>query len=87
MKTNLYSVRDIKLQKYGIPFVAPNDEIAKRMLHSTISAGGTTMSEFPEDFQLYKLGNYDDDTGEFETENEFLANATEYKNEDKEKKE
>lgn len=79
MKANLYSVRDIKMQKYGMPFVALNDDIAKRTLASTIKAGGTTISEFPEDFQLYKLGSYDDDTGELETNNEFLANATEFK--------
>jgi len=78
MEGNLYSLFDRKMQKYGMPYNAPNDEIAKRMLISTINAGGTTISEFPEDFSLYKIGKYNDDTGELTTEVKFLANAIEF---------
>ncbi len=78
MKVELYSVKDTKLGKFCTPFTAPNDEIAKRMLQSTIMAGGNNIAQFPEDFQLFKLGNYDEDTGELTTENKFLANATEF---------
>lgn len=79
MDIKLYSIRDIKLEKYGQPFVAPNDEIAKRMLQSTIRAGQTTIAEYPEDFQLFKLGEYNEDTGELKNEQRFVANATEFK--------
>lgn len=78
MKNNLYSMKDTKMGKFSMPFVAPNDEIAKRTLASTIKQGGTTISEFPEDFQLFRLGNYDEDTGDLTTDNEFIANATEF---------
>lgn len=78
MKGNLYSIKDTKLGKFGMPFTAPNDDIAKRSLTSTIRAGGNNISEYPEDFQLFKLGSYDDDTGELTTEVKFLANATEF---------
>lgn len=81
MKINLYSLKDTKLGKFCQPFTAPNDEIAKRMLNSTINAGGNNIAEYPEDFQLFKLGHYEEDTGELTTENEFIANATEFKKE------
>lgn len=79
MKINLYSVKDTKLGKFAQPFCAPNDDIAKRMLTSTISAGNNNIAEFPEDFQLFKLGKYEEETGTLESEVEFLANATELK--------
>lgn len=78
MKINLYSVKDSKLGKFCQPFTAPNDEIAKRMLQSTIRAGGNNIADYPEDFQLFKIGNYDEDTAELTTEQKFLANATEF---------
>lgn len=80
MDGKLYSLKDTKLGKFGMPFVAPNDEIAKRMLHSTVNAGETTVAEYPEDFQLYLLGSYNDDTGELTSELKFIANATEFSN-------
>lgn len=79
MNINLYSVKDTKLGKYCQPFTAPNNEIAKRMLHSTVRAGGNNIADYPEDFQLYKLGHYEEDTGELHNEMEFIANATEFK--------
>ena len=81
MLIKLYSIKDTKLGKYAQPFSAPNDEIAKRMLTSTIRAGGNNIADYPEDFQLYKLGQYDEDTGDLQTDNKFLANATEFKKE------
>ena len=78
MKVNLYSIKDTKLGKYCQPFTAPNNEIAKRMVTSTIRAGGNNIADYPEDMQLYKLGHYDEDTGILENDNEFLANCTEF---------
>lgn len=79
MEGNLYSVKDTKLGKFGMPFTAPNDEIAKRNLIATIRAGDNNIAEFPEDFQLFKIGSMNDDTGELTTDVKFLANAIEYK--------
>lgn len=78
MNINLYSIKDTKLGKYCQPFTAPNNEIAKRMVTSTIRAGGNNIADYPEDMQLYKLGYYNEDTGELVTELEFLANCTEF---------
>lgn len=81
MKINLYSIKDTKLGKYCQPFTAPNDDIAKRMLASTMLDNNPNngIRNFPEDYQLYKLGKYDEDTGELITETKFIVNATEYK--------
>lgn len=80
-KPGIYSLKDIKLGKLGIPFVAPNDDIAKRMLAETMQAGDTTIAKYPEDFQLFKLGEYDEITGELVNDFKFIANATEFKKE------
>lgn len=79
MNIELYSMKDTKLGKYCTPFQAPNKEIAKRMLQSTIMAGGNNIAEFPEDFQLYKIGTFNEDTAELQTDIKFVANATEFK--------
>lgn len=84
MKIELYCVKDIKLGKFAQPFSAPNKEIAKRMLMSTVNAKGNQINEFPEDFQMFKLGEYDEDTGELTSGVEFVINAIELKKEDKE---
>lgn len=79
MKINLYSVKDTKLGKFAQPFSAPNDDIAIRMLTSTVRASGNTINEFPEDYQLFKLGSYDEDTGKLASDVKFLVNAFELK--------
>lgn len=79
MKAYIYSIRDLKMNKYGLPYSAANNDIAKRMLASTMWNGKNQLNMFAEDFQLFKLGSYDDDTGELITENEFICNATEFK--------
>lgn len=81
LKPGLYSVKDTKLGKMGLPFIAPNDDIAKRMLAETMQNNDTTISKYPEDFQLFKLGEYDELTGELINNFNFLANATEFKKE------
>lgn len=78
MKINMYSIKDTKLGKYCQPFVAPNNEISKRILHSTIKAGNNNIADYPEDFQLYKIGTFDEDTAELTTDTQFVANATEF---------
>lgn len=49
------------------------------MLTSTVNATGNQINEFSEDFQLYKLGSYDEDTGELVSDVNFIINAFELK--------
>ena len=79
LKPGLYSLKDVKLGKFAQPFVAPNVEIAKRTLAATMLDKNNPIYNFAEDFQLYKLGNYDEKTGELVSGVEFIANAIEFK--------
>lgn len=80
LKPGLYSLKDVKLGKFAQPFVAPNDELAKRCLAGAMLDDKNAICQFAEDFQLFKLGNYDEKTGELISNVVFLANAIEFKN-------
>ncbi len=58
MKQRLYSIYDMRSKSYGIPFVAVNDDIAKRTVASTLLSVPPThlMYAFASDYELYYLG-------------------------------
>ena len=66
MKSLLISIYDKKAKFFDKPVITPNEATAIRMLETTLSdpqAAGMQMSKTPEDFALYRLGSYDDNTG------------------------
>lgn len=83
MEINLYAIKDCKMGKFNNPFTAENNDVAKRMLATTMlnKSIENGIYQFAEDYQLFKIGAYDNDTGELKTEVEFVANATEFKKE------
>lgn len=62
MKLYIYSVRDVKADIFNRPFYENNDAMAMRTLHQ--SSIGTLLEKYPEDFLLYKIGVFDDATGD-----------------------
>lgn len=63
MKVNLYAVYDLKALAYSAPFVAANDEVAKRMFATTMEDPTTMIGRYPKDYRLFCLGDFDDYTG------------------------
>lgn len=63
MKINIYSVFDVKSQLYGTPFFMLRDEIAQRAFADLVNDKSTMVSRHPEDFLLYKIGEFWDDSG------------------------
>ena len=63
MTQRLYSIKDIRSHQFGIPFVAINDDIAKRTTASTLMGVPPThlMYAFASDYELYYLGEVMDD--------------------------
>jgi len=59
MKIFMYSVLDKKADEFGPPFMAKNDEVAKRNLSNLLRD-----SPYPEDYQLFLIAEYESDTGE-----------------------
>lgn len=69
MTTEIYSVYDSKAMTYGQPFHAINDGVAIRMFGGAANDPETTLNKFPEDFVLYHLGRFDDQSGRYEITN------------------
>lgn len=66
MILRMYSVYDIKSKIYHPPQFCHNAGHALRMFQSQFSKSGSLMNEFPQDFQIFELGAYDDSNGSIE---------------------
>lgn len=60
---NIYAIRDLKTN-YGNPVCDMNDESAKRGFMMAVEYGQNELSKMPQDFELVKIGTFDEDTGE-----------------------
>lgn len=67
MKTNVYSVFDEKAKVFSNPFYQHNDALAERSFISVTIDPATQIFRTPEDYRLYRLAVFDDETGRFET--------------------
>lgn len=63
MLSSVYSIYDIKAQVYQLPFYSPNDAVALRTVYDSFYQHDSIISRHPEDFILYKLGEFDDVRG------------------------
>lgn len=62
----IYSLFDRKALEYGGLQVLSNDAMACRALVETLSRDGSTVSKYPEDFDLYCLGSFSAESGEID---------------------
>lgn len=63
MQMKMYSVRDAKAQIYHPPYYKHTHGEAERDFRTLTNDEKSTLSQYPEDFDLYFLGEYDDQTG------------------------
>ena len=64
MLLNAYTVRDSKSDCYTRPFFCDNDGVARRFCADFfLSRAGDVYSLHPDDFSLYRVGSFDDNTG------------------------
>lgn len=59
----LYSILDEKAGTFCPPFVCVSNGVAVRQLMDLVQDEKTTISKYPEDFSLYFVGDFADDTG------------------------
>lgn len=79
MKINAYAILDSKSKTYSKPFYFIHDGEALRAFRGSIQKGDTQISQFPEDFSLYKIGVFDDQSGQMKTEKiEYIGKAVDY---------
>lgn len=58
MNSVILCVRDQKVGAYGEPFTAPSLAAAVRSIKSAVEDGKSDISKYPEDFDLYQVGEY-----------------------------
>ena len=78
MKINLYAVKDV-LVGFSEPFCAQNDAVARRMFIGSAQAQTPNLvNTFPENKELWKIAEYDDQTGTMSNDVVFLDRAAFY---------
>ena len=63
MELKIFSIRDSKGEVFNQPFFQKTHGEAERNFSQLVNDSKTTVSQFPEDFDLYFLGTYDDQLG------------------------
>lgn len=66
MVLKVYSIRDAKAEVFNAPFYQKTHGEAERSFQQLVNDEKSTVNKFAEDFDLYYLGQYDDNTGKFE---------------------
>lgn len=63
MRTKLYCVKDAKSGLFSHPIHEHTDDLAIRNFVSAVGAAEGPMSQYPEDFTLFRVGEYDNELG------------------------
>lgn len=76
----IFALNDSKLGEFGQPFFFQASGQAVRFLQDLVRDNKTSISQHPEDFRLYLLGEYDPRTGQFSNLSapEYLSKATDF---------
>lgn len=72
---NLYAIYDKKACSYNTPFYCKTNGIAVRIFADLVSDTSSVVSRHPEDFELYCLGEFNEDTGETTSTKIFQTSA------------
>lgn len=67
MIKKIFSIRDAKSGLFHAPFYKNAHGEAERDFQTMANDEKSIVSKYPEDFDLYYLGEYEDDTGKFNT--------------------
>lgn len=63
MQHKIYSIRDAKAEVFHPPFYKKTHGEAERDFHKLVNEPNNQVSMYPDDFDLYYLGDFDDNTG------------------------
>lgn len=63
---NLYGVQDIKAGRFFPPFTSENDQTSRRMFSQMCTDAGSLIARNPEDFRLFRLGDFDPNDGQID---------------------
>lgn len=57
----LYAMYDVKARSYGPIFSVGHDAVAVREFGAACGAQGSVLFSYPDDFELHRVGSFDDD--------------------------
>lgn len=60
---NIYSIYDEKAKVFLVPFFTENDLTAARLLTSAAVDKNSFLGQYPKDYKVYKIGQFDEETG------------------------
>lgn len=82
MILKVYSIRDAKAEVYNTPFYQKSHGEAERNFQTLVKDEKSTVAQYPDDFDLYFIGEYDDNKGTFSTLDtpQHIAKAVSFKN-------
>lgn len=63
MQLKVFSVRDAKAEVYNQPFFQKTHGEAERTFRQLANDQKSMINQYPDDFDLYYLGDFDDQTG------------------------
>lgn len=63
----IVAVKDHALDAFNTPFFVPTEGVAVRSFKDEVNRPESPMGAHPEDYDLYKLGEYDERRGAFNT--------------------
>lgn len=67
MQFKMFSIRDSKAEIFNPPFFSKSHGEAERNFTALVRDNKSQLNQFPEDFDLYFVGHYDDQTGVTQT--------------------
>ena len=71
MKFPVYAVRD-SLLGFGFPMIRDNDAVASRAFEYDLKVDNSPYAHHPQDFQLYRIGEFDTENGNIKSESPTL---------------
>lgn len=64
MKLKAFTIRDTKGEVYNTPFFQKTHGEAERSFKSLLHDNQSMVAKYPEDYDLYYIGEYDDQSGQ-----------------------
>lgn len=61
----VFSIRDQKAECFNLPFFKKTHGEAERDFRAVVNDSKSTVNQFPDDFDLYFIGEYDEVSGVF----------------------
>lgn len=75
MKLGMYAVLDVKAKAHISPFCLPNDEMALRAFADCTNDADHMFCKHPQDYLLYRVGEFDVESGMVTPERRLLREA------------